>query len=229
MPQRPSSSASSRPRVDGRRPNGEVRPVDAGGAGALDEERDPQRVLARALVPFAGPLDAGGDVDADRRGRPERVADGRPDRGRRRGRPGSRGQRRRRATARRGCRCRPGGGRRRCRAAGVRRRPSRNSRPRATIGVAAASTSDGSSRGRWMTFQAGRPTAAIDAGGSRPDSWTASGSRAATISRIRSSPAIGGDGDDLRRRRWRAPTPGRRAAARSPRRATAPAACPGRG
>ena len=55
--------------------------------------------------------------------------------------------------------------------------------------AAAAATSAGSAAGRWSAFQAGRPTAAISSGGSSPESWTASGSSAVTISAIRSSPA----------------------------------------
>ena len=65
------------PRVDRGRADGEVGPIDASGAGPFDEQRHHERVLARALVPLPRSLDPGGDVDADRRSRPDRVADGR--------------------------------------------------------------------------------------------------------------------------------------------------------
>ncbi len=65
------------PRVDRGRTDGEVGPVDAGRPGPFHEQRHHERVLARALVPLPRSLDPGGDVDADRRSRPNRVADGR--------------------------------------------------------------------------------------------------------------------------------------------------------
>ena len=61
--------------VDRRRPERDVRPVVAGGPGALHEQGDPERVLARPLPGDARRLDAGRDVDADRRDLAQRLGD----------------------------------------------------------------------------------------------------------------------------------------------------------
>ena len=126
-PQRPRSSASSRPASTGVGPVGEVRAVDAGGAGALGEQRDLQRVLARPLAraarapstPEATSTPTAADVRSasptDRRVEAAGEDDRRP-----RGRP------RRRGRDRRAGPCRPDAARRRCRGGSARRRRSRN-------------------------------------------------------------------------------------------------------
>ena len=53
--------------VDRRRAERDVRPIVTGRLGALDEERDAERVLGRPLPGVARRLDAAGDVDADGR------------------------------------------------------------------------------------------------------------------------------------------------------------------
>ena len=61
--------------MDGRRAEREVGPIVARGAGPLDEERDPERVLGRPDAGLAWSFDARGHVDADRGDGPERAGD----------------------------------------------------------------------------------------------------------------------------------------------------------
>ena len=63
------------PGMSDRRASGEVRAVDAGGACPLDEERDAQRVLGRALSGDPRSFRSGRAVDADRRHSAEGAAD----------------------------------------------------------------------------------------------------------------------------------------------------------
>ena len=71
--------------MDGGRTERDVRAVVAGGPGALDEQRDAERILGRALAGDARALDAGRDVDPDRRDGTERAGDVGRARGRRPG------------------------------------------------------------------------------------------------------------------------------------------------
>ena len=61
--------------VDGRRAEGSVRAVVACGLGALHEQGDAERILARPLPGDARRLDAAGHVHADGRDRPQRLGD----------------------------------------------------------------------------------------------------------------------------------------------------------
>ena len=192
MPQRPAASASSRPGVDRGRAGRRRAAGRAGGAGALDEQRDAERVLARALAGDARRLDARGDVDPDRRDRrggPAPTFAG--------SRPPARITGTSRATAAAsgaadrvpvppGCgppavssriRSAPGGedtsGRSATASAASRRRRRSPARP----------------AGRWSTFQTGRPSAATSVRRLVAGELDASGSTAATISASRASPA----------------------------------------
>src|SRR4029077_10999426 len=61
--------------VDGRGTERDVGAVVTGRAGALGEQRDPERVLRRALARLARPLDTRCDVDPDGGHRPEGTRD----------------------------------------------------------------------------------------------------------------------------------------------------------
>ena len=76
--------------VHGRRAEGDVGPVPAGIAGALGEQRDAERVLARSLPGDPRRIGARGDVHPGRGDREERVGDVRRDAARRRASPAPR-------------------------------------------------------------------------------------------------------------------------------------------
>ena len=81
-----------------------------GGPGALDEQRDPQRVLARPLAGDPRRLDARRDVDADGGSAPQRVADVRRIEAAGQRRPAPRARPRRRGRGRRAAPVPPGCG-----------------------------------------------------------------------------------------------------------------------
>ncbi len=177
--------------MDRRRAGRDVGPVDPGRAGPLGEQRDAERVLARALAGCSRRLDARGDVDADGRD----LEDGRgrrwPGRARRRARPAARGRRRRPAAPAARVPVPPG-----IRAAGRVEQeplgPGGEERPPAVRDRRRGRGHEVVRRGGRQVERPSRPLgrARPRAPAARsPLSWIASGSTAATISASRAAPA----------------------------------------
>ena len=193
----------------------------AGVAGALGEQRDPQRVLARPLAGDARALRARGDVDAGRGDREQRLGDV--------GRVEAAGERDRHLAGDRGGELDvdPGPGPARVRAAGgVEQDPRRRRRrgTRARRAMTASGRVPGGHAERLPRRPAGgrdrgRRLVAVelhDVGVERRDDL-----REAVRGQVRR------DEDDLRARTRRAPPSGRAGRAPRPPRAAARAACPG--
>ena len=209
--------------MHGRGAEGDVGPVAAGVAGALGEQGDPERVLARPLAGDARRLRARGDVHAGRRDRRARAS------------PTFAGSRppasvigTSRATAAASAASTRIAGAARVRAAGRVEQDPRRRRRRGTRGRG-RSRRPGRRPGRpgAPSRRAGRAAAMAD-GGSSPLSWTASGSTAATTARELVGRQVRGDDDDPRAR---APAvaggAGQAGERRRPPRSRARAACPG--
>ena len=178
--------------MDRRRADGEVRPVEAGGAGALDEQGDPERVLGRALARRRAAAPCRTRCRRRRRARrAERRADvrrveaaGEEDRHL----AGDRGGERRRDP-------RPGPAGMRA-AGGVEQDPlgaGREERAGARDDVGRGRPSAPRTR---SAFQAGRPAAATSSAVSSPESWTASGSSGGDDLGDPLAAGVGGDRDD---------------------------------